>query len=79
MASFLAGQAGVDVNGKDKPSGHTPLHRVCIAGQTRDKVRSEEGNSCIVNSCIYGIEYFRVQVHILVVTGKALASRGRRV
>ncbi|CAN0574790.1 unnamed protein product, partial [Ectocarpus sp. 12 AP-2014] len=38
VANFLVGQAGVEVNAKDKPSGHTALHRACIAGQTREKV-----------------------------------------
>lgn len=38
---FLVGQEGVDVNAKDGPSGHSPLHRACIAGQTRQiKVRN---------------------------------------
>lgn len=39
VAEFLVRQAGVDVNAKDGPSGHSPLHRACIAGQTREKVR----------------------------------------
>lgn len=38
VAAFLVGQNGVDVNAKDGPSGHSPLHRACIAGQTREKV-----------------------------------------
>lgn len=37
VAAFLVGN-GVDVNAKDGPSGHAPLHRACIAGQTRDQV-----------------------------------------
>eukprot|EP00752_Nemacystus_decipiens_P008360 g7472.t1 len=50
VANFLAGQTGVDVNAKDKPSGHTPLHRACIAGQTRDKKGSEELISWLLTS-----------------------------
>lgn len=38
VAAFLLEQGGVDVNAKDGPSGHTVLHRACIAAQTRGQV-----------------------------------------
>ena len=44
VAEFLVGQRGVNVNDQDNSSGHSALHRVCIAGQTREtKVRGEYG------------------------------------
>ena len=40
VAEFLVGQIGVNVNDQDISSGHSALHRLCIAGQTREaKVR----------------------------------------
>lgn len=45
VADFLVGQPGVDINAKDGPSGHTPLHRACIAGQTREGQQVSIGDS----------------------------------
>lgn len=65
VANFLAGQAGVDVNTKDKPSGHTPLHRACIAGQTRDKVRKGAAWLLALGSWLCGVVHVRTAVRII--------------